>query len=624
MRHPVTGEEVPDGTDQVPIYRYVNARSAVWQEADYIVSNPPFVGDKRMRNFLGDGYVQKLREIHSDVPEMCDFVMYWWNQAAKLTIAGKYSRVGLITTNSIKQTFNRRILHNHLNTSNGVDIFFAIPDHPWVDNENSASVRIAMTGFGVADLKATPDLAKWGSILSENEAETPEEQAENIKLEWKNVGKIYEDLRYGADVSSSAALLSNSEIISVGVALHAQGFVISESLAEEWLSSDSSDLSKVIRLTLNGRDLTDKPRKQYVIDFFGMSLEEASRFSIPYQWILERVLPLRKTNNRKSYREIWWIFGEPRPQLRKTLVDIKKYIATPLTAKHRFFTVLSKEVLPDQSLVTIALEDCYFLGVLSSKIHVAWALAAGGRLGVGNDPRYNKTRCFDPFPFPSPTEPQKQKIRELGDRLDSHRKQVQTTHPDITITGMYNLLEKLRAGTPFTDSDRDYNNRALVSTLKQIHDELDTAVFEAYDWSPTLTDEAILERLVALNADRAAEERNGLIRWLRPEYQAPDRIEVQQAIEGMGETEAEAIVIPTEQQPFPKNLKAQLAAIRDLLRTQGGEWTAAQVTAHFKGANRKAQTIHDCLESLEDLGILLSHTENSVKCWYLVELQKVS
>jgi hypothetical protein len=88
-------------------------------------------------------------------------------------------------------------------------------------------------------------------------------------------------------------------------------------------------------------------------------------------------------------------------------------------------------------------------------------------------------------------------------------------------------------------------------------------VFEAYGWEPTLTDEAILEHLVALNAERATEERNGHIRWLRPDYQAPDRIEVQQAIAGIAETEIEAsssrypqgVVIPTEQQPFPKNLK---------------------------------------------------------------------
>ncbi len=86
---------------------------------------------------------------------------------------------------------------------------------------------------------------------------------------------------------------------------------------------------------------------------------------------------------------------------------------------------------------------------------------------------------------------------------------------------MYNLLEKLRAGEPFTDKDRDYNNKALVSTLQQIHDDLDRAVLDAYGWPHDITDEQILENLVALNAERAEEERNGLIRWLRPDYQNP-------------------------------------------------------------------------------------------------------
>ena len=78
----------------------------------------------------------------------------------------------------------------------------------------------------------------------------------------------------------------------------------------------------------------------------------------------------------------------------------------------------------------------------------------------------------------------------------------------------------------------------------------------------------------------------------------------------------------TKQQPFPKTLKEQLSAIRDLFRTQSGEWTAAQVTAHFKGANRKQKVILDCLESLEDLGILLSHTENGMIFWHLAEVEK--
>ena len=224
---------------------------------------------------------------------------------------------------------------------------------------------------------------------------------------------------------------------------------------------------------------------------------------------------------------------------------------SPRTTKHRFFLFLECNVIPESEVIMIALDDAYSLGILSCHIHVVWALATGGDLG-GNTPRYNNSVCFDPFPFPDPTPEQQQKIRELGDRLDTHRKQVQAAHPDITITGMYNLLEKLRAGKPFSDIDRAYNNRALVSTLNQIHDELDKAVFEAYGWQdlwgkPTAEiDETILERLVALNAERAAEERNGHIRWLRPEYQAPTQTQSTQiALTGI-DVEPETVVIPDD------------------------------------------------------------------------------
>jgi len=71
-------------------------------------------------------------------------------------------------------------------------------------------------------------------------------------------------------------------------------------------------------------------------------------------------------------------------------------------------------------LVNIASSDAFVLGLLSSRIHVTWALAAGGTLE--DRPRYNKTRCFEPFPFPDPTQPQRERIRFLGERLDAHRK----------------------------------------------------------------------------------------------------------------------------------------------------------------------------------------------------------
>ncbi|WP_294258216.1 type IIL restriction-modification enzyme MmeI [Propionivibrio sp.] len=84
------------------------------------------------------------------------------------------------------------------------------------------------------------------------------------------------------------------------------------------------------------------------------------------------------------------------------LVGLPRFIATVETAKHRTFQFLDASIAPDNMLVCIASADAFHLGVLSSHIHVVWALAAGGRLGVGNDPRFNKSRCFEPFPFPAP------------------------------------------------------------------------------------------------------------------------------------------------------------------------------------------------------------------------------
>jgi hypothetical protein len=330
--------------------------------------------------------------------------------------------------------------------------------------------------------------------------------------------------------------------------------------------------------------------------------------------------------------------------------------------------------MSESGVVMIFLEDAYFLGILSSNLHISWSIAAGGWMGAGNDPVYNHVRCFYTFPFPDATLEQKEKIRQLGERLDRHRKQVQAQHPEITITGMYNLLEKLRKGEDFTDKDREYNNKALVSTLKQIHDELDNAVLEAYGWedlkpllldnppsplaplpkgegnktqieSSALTNESqtdsslpspsgrgaggeglteiILDRLVTLNAQRAEEERNGHIRWLRPEYQAPNEVRTQTIIEGVGESE-EVAIAPAEVKTFPKQPKDQLAAIRDLLRTSNNPWTIAQIAAQFKNGGRYKNAISENLERLEWFGILHCHQEAQIKYWQHIETQQAS
>jgi hypothetical protein len=625
MKHVVTGEDVPDPSDKVVIYRYLNARAAEWPEADYIVANPPFIGNARMRDALGDGYTTAIRSVYKEVPETVDFVMYWWHKAATITRCKKLKKFGLITTNTVRQVWQRKVIDFHSNQKNSIRLIFAISDHPWTDA--GAAVRIAMTACELDDKENILQFPKLGILVGDEEGEIPEERAEKVEIIWKRVEKIFSDLRSGVDILSARKLVSNNNLSSRGVQLIGSGFCVT-------LDDLQTLEPEVIQPYLNGRDLQQNSRDAFVIDLFGLSESDVSiRYPQIYQWLLNRVKPERDQNNRKSYRENWWIFGEPRASLRPALKELKRYIATVETAKHRIFVFLNSEIVPDNMLIVISLEDAYSLGVLSSQIHVVWALAAGGDLG-GNTPRYNKTRCFDPFPFPDPTPDQKQKIRDLGDRLDSHRKQVQAAHPEITITGMYNLLEKLRAGQEFTEADRAYNNKALVSTLKQIHDQLDQAVFEAYGWQDlwaaqqTGTDinETILDRLVTLNAERAAEERNGLIRWLRPEYQNPNQTTTTQTeLTDSSETD-EIIVTPVEQQKWPIAAKAQLAAIRDLLRTSSGEWTVLQIAKQFTGKNtqKKLDAIEENLDRLEWFGLLIHREEANITYWQYAELQQTA
>jgi hypothetical protein len=232
----------------------------------------------------------------------------------------------------------------------------------------------------------------------------------------------------------------------------------------------------------------------------------------------------RDANSRESYRSNWWIFGEPRKDLRPVLAGLTRFIATVETSRHRFFQYLDVSVLPDNKIVCVGLEDAFNLGVLSGRAHATWALRAGGWIGAGNDPVYVKTSCFDPFPFPAANDLQKQRIRTVAEDLDAHRKRVLAEHPHLTLTGLYNVLEKLRAGAgpeTFDDADRRIFDDGLVLILKEYHDQLDALVADAYGWPTDLLDEEILARLVALNKERAQEEARGQVRWLRPEYQIP-------------------------------------------------------------------------------------------------------
>jgi hypothetical protein len=367
----------------------------------------------------------------------------------------------------------------------------------------------------------------------------------------------------------------------------------------------------VVRPYMNGRDLMGRSGGARVIDFCGLSEGEARDVSPRlFERVASRVKPEREreVTARAALRERWWRFANDARGLREALVGLGRYIATSQIAKHRVFVFLDRLVLPDTTLSCIALEDAYFLGVLSSRVHTTWASAASA--SIADAQRYDRASCFDPFPFPACTELQKRPVRELAESLDAHRKAALAACSELTMTGMYNVLAKLRAGQALDDRDRRLQRDGQISALRRIHDELDRAVLDAYGWAPDLTGQAVLEKVVALNHERRREEQAGIVRWPRPRFQHADSTGKQGSAARpahRAEEPAEDVAAPTAPLAavrirWPATLAEQIAAVRDLVATSNQPWSTTEIASVFEGVKKKV--VAEILDGLARVGVL--------------------
>ncbi len=592
--HPITRNLVPDDSGRMEIYRYVKPRATKWPKADFIVGNPPFIGNKRMRERLGDGYTEAVRLSYTKVSESVDFVMYWWAISAALITKSGVKRFGFITTNSITQTFNRSVIE-----AAERKLLFAIPDHPWVDGTDGVDVRIAMTTAGVSGQPLLQEVVDEGLI--------PDGYGERwVSLKSTPNKRINSDLTVGTNTDDAVELQANTDLAVQGMNPLGLGFRLNaDDLARYQISRDA--LPTNLKPYLIGRDIVQRHESKWVVDFYGLTEKEAEKANPQlFQHILNAVKPERDQNRRPTRRDNWWLFGENAPSLRRALSDIDLAIATCRTAKHRIFSFVSTNNVLDAKIIGIGLTDAYFLGVLSSSHHLVWALRTGGWLGVGNDSNYNHSDCFGKFPFPTDVlEPLKDKIRAEAEALDALRKKVLSQHEDLTLTKLYNVLEALKQGRVLTEAERDLHDRGLVTLIRQHHDAIDTLVAEAYGWPAGLSDEDILTRLVALNKERAAEEVKGKIRWLRLEFQAPKTTDWLDT--GAGTKPAKAagdIAIFAEKGatilPWPKTLAEQVSAVAAILAASPAPQRPQDVARAFDG--KRAATITPVLEALTAIG----------------------
>ncbi|MEM1380744.1 MAG: class I SAM-dependent DNA methyltransferase [Pseudomonadota bacterium] len=475
-------------------------REAEWPEADVIVGNPPFLGDRKMIGELGEQYVSNLRKtFEASVPGGADLVCYWFGKAHPVLEEGLSIRCGLVATNSIRGGANRKVIDKIVR---GLGIFRAWSDEPWV--VDGAAVRVSVICFGNKSVNGT-------------------------KLDGVGVKSIASDLttNRGFDLTRAAHLSTNQRAAFIGSQKNG-AFDLPGEKARAWLRAPRNPNGRtnadVLRPWSNGASITKRDEGKWIIDFgCTMGAEEAALFELPFEHVVQKVRPNRLNLRREWHRTRWWLHGDPRPAMRAATTSFSRQILTPRVSKHRLFVWRPTKLLPDSAVVAIAREDNTTFGILHSRFHELWSLRMGTSLE--DRPRYTPTTCFETFPFPEgltpdipadqyTDDPRAIRIADAAKRLNTLREnwlnpedlivrepEVVEGYPDRILPKDEEAAKILKKRT-LTNL---YNERP--AWLDHAHAELDAAVAAAYgweqDWEAGMDEEEILKRLFDLNQSRA-------------------------------------------------------------------------------------------------------------------------
>ncbi|MEX2173054.1 MAG: DNA methyltransferase [Pirellulaceae bacterium] len=509
-----------------------------WPAAEFIVGNPPFLGDKLMRGGFGDDYVDALRSLYGErIPAQSDLCCYWFEKGRKAIERKRANRCGLLATQGIRGGANRAVLQRIAQTGS---IFFAESDREWI--LDGANVHVSMVGF--------------------------DDGTESVCiLDRANVVRINPNLTATADITAARAIGKNAEIGFIGVSMHGD-FDVDEVFGASLLDASGNPTrnanSDVVRPILNAIAITRRDDRRWVVAFPpSLSEVESAHYEQPFEYVKKRVKPIREQNRRSTYRQRWWVHGEARPAMQLALFRLNRYVVTPRVSKHRLFVWVEGVILPSDATVAFARDDDYFFGVLHSHPHELWALKLGTRLETR--PRYTPTTCFETFPFPEPTDEQRQAIAAaaaeldqlrtnwlnppewtrteilefpgstdgpwarfidsrpllpegalLGEKASPHGKRQAAEADQLAAQvppGRRNLLGTVRYPrlVPLDEAcAKELKKRTLTNLYNQrpawldlAHKKLDEAVFAAYGWPPSLTDDELLAKLLALNLERS-------------------------------------------------------------------------------------------------------------------------
>ena len=464
-----------------------------WPAADVVIGNPPFLGGKLLRGTLGNEYVELLQRLYGErIHGEADLVCHWFDKADRLIVDKKIVRAGLVATNSIRGGRNRAVLDRIV--EHGV-IFDAWANEPWV--VDGAAVRVSLVCFAGEGTTSLP-----------------------VRLNGENASRINSDLTAGnLDLAQAGRLKQNAKVSFMGNTKNG-AFDVDGDLARNWLSlpanPNGQPNSDVLKPWVNGMDLTRRPAGKWIVDFGdAMDEGEAALYEMPFAYIAEHVRPMRKKNRLPKVKNFWWRHEASRPGMWNALKDLTRYIATPRVAKHRLFVWLNARVCPDSAVIAIARDDDTTFGILHSRFHEAWSLRLGTSLE--DRPRYTPTTTFETFPFPEGLSPDIPASDYANDPraiaiAEAARRLVELRDRWLNPPEWVEWVDEPVSGYPKRSVPRDeatakeLKKRTLTNLynarpqwLADAHAGLDAVVAEAYGWDVDISEDEVLQKLLALN-----------------------------------------------------------------------------------------------------------------------------
>ena len=436
--------------------RVADALRVPWPKASVIIGNPPFHGDRNLRGLLGDDYVEWLkREFECGVKDHC---VYWFRKAHDHLAAGQ--RAGLVGTNSISQNRARSASLNYVVERGGV-IVDAVSTQPW---PGEAIVEVA--------------IVNW--------IKEPDPLPEAFFLDERPVEGIDTALR------PSTLPIADVPVLAGNCGRAFQGFLpgakydLTIDEAQRLLAARDARYAEVVKPYLTSKDIAstiEQRPARFIVDFRQMALEEAMRYPAALRVVEDRAREAREASTSYSRNPRWWQLLWPRPDFRRAVAGLRRFIAGTATGKRILFVWCEGDWRPSNATNVFALDSDYAMGVLSSRVHTDWARARSSTLRA--DIRYTPSSAFETFPWPQPGDDRRERVAALSRSVIDLRSTLCREH-EIGLTVLYNRVD-----------DGAYR------ALRAAHRDLDLAVLAAYGWSSALLDDVRRRNLALLELNAA-------------------------------------------------------------------------------------------------------------------------